>query len=84
MRIAELEAVRASAQLGLSVALRSGPIRRAVCELRALIGAEGLVEDRPYLHPSSKAGVGQQVGDPTWAGNMLVPASVQDLSLIHI
>ena len=80
MTIAELEAVRSTAQLGLSAALRSGPIRWAERELRALIGADGLVEDRPYLHPSSKVGVGQQGGDPTLAGSMLVPASVQEIA----
>ena len=45
MRIAELEAARSSAQLGLSAALRSGPIREVERRLRDLIGAEGLVED---------------------------------------
>ena len=80
MKVAELEAARASAELRLSAALRSGPILDAAHKLRVLIGEEGLVEDRPYLHPSSRAGVGQQCGDPTLAGNMMVPASVQDIA----
>ena len=80
MKVAELEAARASAELRLSAALRSGPILDAAHKLRVLIGEEGLAEDRPYLHPSSRAGVGQQCGDPTLAGNMMVPASVQDIA----
>ena len=80
MRVAELEAGRSSAVPALEAGLRSGPIRAAARRLRELIGEEGLVEDRPYLHPSSKAGVGQQCGDPTMRGNMLIPASVQDIA----
>ena len=80
MRVAELEAGRSSAVPALEAGLRSGPIRAAARRLRELIGEEGLVEDRPYLHPSSKAGVGQQCGDPTMKGNMLIPASVQDIA----
>ena len=80
MKLADLERDRSAVVPALEVRLRAGPIRAASRRLRELIGDEGLGEDRPYLHPSSRAGVGQQCGDPTLGGNMMIPASVQEIS----